>query len=212
MFTPTFGVMQHLDLSDEEAAALIKAPFSFNAPLRRGLVPPSRCGMVAAEFGFCRSVISGSRGRSIGRDVMNRNTVALFLLFGAGLLFAAPGIGANLIPMAAAQMPNICPPGQTFVIAQGKCVAAQPTVRCPEGQEFDAQTNRCVTARSAVRCPEGQEFDARTNRCVTARSAVRCPEGQDFDAQTNRCVTARSAVRCPGGQEFDAQTNRCVTR
>jgi hypothetical protein len=49
--TPISGVMQHLDLSDEEAAALIKAPSSFNAPLRRGLVPPSRCGMVAAEFG-----------------------------------------------------------------------------------------------------------------------------------------------------------------
>jgi len=98
---------------------------------------------------------------------MNRKTAALFLLFGAGLLFAALGIAANLVPMAAAQMPNVCPPGQTFVIAQGKCVAAQPAVRCPEGQEFDAQTNRCVTARSAVRCPDGQEFDARTNRCVT---------------------------------------------
>jgi hypothetical protein len=53
---------------------------------------------------------------------MSRKTAALFLLFGAGLLFAALGIAANLVPMAAAQMPNICPPGQTFVIAQGKCV------------------------------------------------------------------------------------------
>ena len=96
---------------------------------------------------------------------MNRKTAALFSLFGAGLLFAALGI----VPMAAAQMPNVCPPGQTFVIAQGKCVAAQPAVRCPEGQEFDAQTNRCVTGRSAVRCPQGQELDARTNRCVTIR-------------------------------------------
>ena len=78
---------------------------------------------------------------------MRRKTVALFLLFGAGLLFAALGIAANLVPMAAAQMPNVCPPGQTFVIAQGKCVTAQPEVRCPEGQEFDARTNRCVTIR-----------------------------------------------------------------
>jgi hypothetical protein len=61
---------------------------------------------------------------------MNRKTAALFLLFGAGLLLAALGIGANLVPMAAAQMPNICLPGQTFVIAQGKCVAAQPAVKC----------------------------------------------------------------------------------
>ncbi len=38
--------------------------FSFNAPCGRGLVLPSRCGMVAAEF---LPVISGSRGRSIGR-------------------------------------------------------------------------------------------------------------------------------------------------
>jgi hypothetical protein len=141
---------------------------------------------------------------------MKRKTVALFLLFGVGLVIAALGIGANLVPMAAAQ--NICPPGQTFVLSQGGCVATQqPAVRCPEGQEFDAQTNRCVTSRSAVRCPEGQEFDARTNRCVTPRSAVRCPEGQEFDAQTNRCVTGRSAVRCPQGQEFDARTNRCLT-
>ena len=121
--------------------------------------------------------------------VMYRKTAALFSLFGAGLLFAALGIGANLVPMAAAQMPNICPPGQTFAIAQGKCVTAQPAVRCPEGQEFDAQTNRCATPRSAVRCPEGQEFDAQTNRCATARSAVRCPGGQEFDARANRCVT-----------------------
>ena len=77
---------------------------------------------------------------------MNRKTAALFLLFGAGLLFAELAIGANFVPMAAAQIPNVCPPGQTFVIAQGKCVAAQPAVRCPEGQEFDARTNRCVTS------------------------------------------------------------------
>ena len=102
-----------------------------------------------------------------GRDVMYRKTAALFSLFGAGLLFAALGIGANLVPTAAAQMPNICPPGQTFVIAQGKCMTTQPAVKCPEGQEFDTQTNRCATARSAVRCPGGQEFDARANRCVT---------------------------------------------
>ena len=98
---------------------------------------------------------------------MYRKTAALFSLFGAGLLFAALNIGANLVPTAAAQMPNICPPGQTFVIAQGKCVTTQPAVKCPEGQEFDAPTNRCVTARSVVRCPGGQEFDARANRCVT---------------------------------------------
>jgi hypothetical protein len=99
---------------------------------------------------------------------MYRKTAALFWLFGAGLLFAALGIGANLVPMAAAQ--NVCPPGQTFVLSQGGCVATQqPAARCPEGQEFDAQTNRCVTGRSAVRCPESQEFDARTNRCVTIR-------------------------------------------
>ena len=84
---------------------------------------------------------------------MNRKTAALFLLFGAGLLFAALGIAANLVPMAAAQMPNICPPGQTFVIAQGRSMTARSAVGCPEGQEFDAQTNRCVTARWAVRCP-----------------------------------------------------------
>ena len=96
---------------------------------------------------------------------MKRKTVALFLLFGVGLVFAALGIGANLVPMAAAQ--NVCPPGQTFVLSQGGCVTTQPAARCPEGQEFDAQTNRCVTARSAVRCPESQEFDPRTNRCVT---------------------------------------------
>ena len=119
---------------------------------------------------------------------MNRKTAALFSLFGAGLLFAALGIAANLVPMAAAQ--NVCPPGQTFVLSQGGCVATQqPAVRCPEGQEFDAQTNRCVTGRSAVRCPEGQEFDAQTNRCMTMRSAVRCPESQEFDPRTNRCVT-----------------------
>src|SRR3984893_2772939 len=181
--------------------------FSFNAPWGRGLVLPSRCGMVAAEF---LPVISGSRGRSIGRGVMKRKTVALFLLFGVGLVIAALGIGANLVPMAAAQ--NVCPPGQTFVLSQGGCVATQqPAVRCPEGQVFDAQTNRCATSRSAVRCPEGQEFDAQTNRCVTGRSAVRCPESQEFDARTNRCVTGRSAVRCPESQEFDARTNRCVT-
>src|SRR5258707_2903099 len=98
---------------------------------------------------------------------MYRKTAALFSLFGAGLLFAALSIGATLVPTAAAQMPNICPPGQTFVIAQGKCVTTQPAVKCPEGQEFDTQTNRCATARSAVRCPGGQEFDARANRCVT---------------------------------------------
>src|ERR1700724_1025297 len=114
---------------------------------------------------------------------MYRKTAALFSLFGAGLLFAALGIGANLVPTAAAQMPNICPPGQTFVIAQGKCVTTQPAVKCPEGQELDTQTIRCVAARSSVRCPEGQEFDAQTNRCVTARSAVRSPGGQEFDAR-----------------------------
>src|SRR3984893_11232266 len=186
-------------------------PSSFNAPLAAVSCRPR--GMVwCRPSRFYRSVSSGARGRSIGRGVMYRKTVSLFSLFGAGLLFAGLGIGANFVPMAAAQLPNVCPPGQTFVIAQGKCVTAQAAVRCPEGQEFDAQTNRCVTPRSAVRCPEGQEFDAQTNRCVTARSAVRCPEGQEFDAQTNRCVTARSAVRCPGGQEFDARANRCVTR
>jgi hypothetical protein len=141
--------------------------------------------------------------------MMGRKTAPFFLLFGVGLVFAALGIGANVVPMAAAQ--TICPPGQTFVIAQGKCVTTQPTtqpaVRCPQGQVFDAQTNRCVTAQ--VRCPQGQEFDAQTNRCVTAQ--VRCPQGQEFDAQTNRCVTAQPAVRCPQGQVFDAQTNRCVT-
>ena len=121
---------------------------------------------------------------------MYRKTAALCSLFGAGLLFAALSIGANLVPMAAAQ--NVCPPGQTFVLSQGGCVATQqPAVRCPEGQVLDAQTNRCVTSRSAVRCPEGQEFDAQTNRCVTGRSAVRCPQGQEFDARTNRCVTIR---------------------
>jgi len=51
--------------------------FSFNAPWGRSLVLPSQCGMVAAEF---LPVISGSRGRSIGRGVMKRKTVALFLL------------------------------------------------------------------------------------------------------------------------------------
>jgi hypothetical protein len=51
---------------------------------------------------------------------MYRKTAALFSLFGAGLLFTTLGIGANLVPMAAAQMPNICPPGQTFVIAAGQ--------------------------------------------------------------------------------------------
>jgi hypothetical protein len=139
--------------------------------------------------------------------MMGRKTAPFFLLFGVGLVFAALGIGAKVVPMAVAQ--NICPPGQTFVIAQGGCVTTQPTtqpaVRCPQGQVFDAQTNRCVTAQ--VRCPQGQEFDAQTNRCVTAQ--VRCPQGQVFDAQTNRCVTAQ--VRCPQGQVLDAQTNRCVT-
>ncbi len=100
-------------------------------------------------------------GRNVSEDS------GAFLALWRGPSIRRVGIGANLVPMAAAQMPNICPPGQTFVIAQGKCVAAQPAVRCPEGQEFDAQTNRCVTARSAVRCPGGQEFDARANRCVT---------------------------------------------
>src|SRR5271167_3796943 len=80
--------------------------------------------------------------------MMGRKTVPFFLLFGVGLVFAALGIGANVVPMAAAQ--NICPPGQTFVLLQGKCVTtrptAQPAVRCPQGQVFDAQTNRCVTA------------------------------------------------------------------
>jgi hypothetical protein len=76
---------------------------------------------------------------------MYRKTAPLFSLFGAGLLFAALGIRANLVPMAAAQMPNICPPGQTFVIAPGKCVSARSAVRCPKGQEFDARANRCVT-------------------------------------------------------------------
>jgi hypothetical protein len=99
------------------------------APLfvQRALGPRSRIAIAVwyshCRVRFCRSVISGSRGRSIGRGVMNRKTAALFLFFGAGLLFAALGIGANLVPMAAAQMPNICPPGQTFVIAQGGCVA-----------------------------------------------------------------------------------------
>jgi hypothetical protein len=108
--------------------------------------------------------------------MMGRKIALFFLLFGVGLVFAALGIGAKVVPMAAAQ--NICPPGQTFVIAQ----------------EFDAQTNRCVTAQ--VRCPQGQAFDAQTNRCVTAQ--VRCPQGQAFDAQTNRCVTAGLVPSLPG--------------
>jgi len=106
---------------------------------------------------------------------MGRKAALFFLLFGAGLVFAALGIGANVVPMAAAQ--TICPPGQTFVFAQGKCVTTQPTaqpaVRCPQGQEFEAQTNRCVTAQ--VRCPQGQEFDAQTNRWVTAGLVPRLP-------------------------------------
>jgi hypothetical protein len=134
--------------------------------------------------------------------MMGRNTAPFFLLFGVRLVFAALGIGANVVPMAAAQ--TICPAGQTFAIAQGKCVTTRPTtqpttqpaVRCPQGQEFDAQTNRCVTAQ--VRCPQGQEFDAQTNRCVTAQPAVRCPQGQVFDAQTNRCVTAGLVPSLPG--------------
>jgi hypothetical protein len=124
--------------------------------------------------------------------MMGRKIAPFFLLFGVGLVFAALGIGAKVVPMAAAQ--NICPPGQTFVIAQGGCVTTQPAVRCPQGQEFDAQTNRCVTAQ--VRCPQGQAFDAQTNRCVTAQ--VRCPQGQAFDAQTNRCVTAGLVPSLPG--------------
>ena len=134
-----------------------------------------------------------------GEEVMmGRKTAPFFLLFGVGLAFAALGIGANVVPMAAAQ--TICPPGQTFVIAQGGCVTTQPTtqpaVRCPQGQVFDAQTNRCVTAQ--VRCPQGQVFDAQTNRCVTAQPAVRCPQGQVFDAQTNRCVMAGLVPSRPG--------------
>jgi hypothetical protein len=58
--------MQHLDLSDEEAAALIKAPFSFNAPLRRGLVPPVAVWYGLCRVRFCRSVISGSRAVQLG--------------------------------------------------------------------------------------------------------------------------------------------------
>ena len=131
---------------------------------------------------------------------------AAFFVFGAWLLLGTSGIGANLIPSAAAQMPNVCPPGQTFVITQGKCAPTQtqqPAVNCPQGQQYDAQTSRCVTS---VRCPESQQYDAQTNRCVTS---VRCPEGQQYDAQTNRCVTAPSAVRCPQGQRYDAATSRC---
>jgi hypothetical protein len=112
---------------------------------------------------------------------MRKGRMALFSVLGA---FA---VAAGVISDAAAQMPNICPPGQTFVIAQGKCVATptqQPAVNCPTGQQYDAQTNRCVTASSAVRCPEGQEYDSRANRCVT----IRCPQGQRYDAATNRCL------------------------
>ncbi len=92
----------------------------------------------------------------------------LVLSFSVAVVVGALGIRADIVPMAAAQVPTVCPPGQTFVISQGRCVAAQPAVRCPEGQEYDARSNRCVTPRSAVRCPEGQQFDARSNRCVTA--------------------------------------------
>ena len=96
-----------------------------------------------------------------GRDVSEDSGAFL-------ALWRGPSIRRlGYLPMAAAQMPNICPPGQTFVIAQGRSMTARSAVGCPEGQEFDAQTNRCVTARSVVRCPGGQEFDARANRCVT---------------------------------------------
>ena len=142
-------------------------------------------------------------GRSPSRPLeglMKRKTAAFFLVFGTSLLFAPLGIGTNLVPTAVAQMPNICPPGQTFVVSQGKCVAAQPAVRCPEGQEYDTATNRCVTPRSAVRCPEGQEYDTATNRCVTPRSTVRCPQGQQYDATTNRCVTAGMVPGLPNPQ------------
>ena len=152
------------------------------------------------KFLFGRATLPLPTGVAFGGEklMMGRKAAPFFLLFGVGLVFAALGIGANVVPMAAAQ--TICPPGQTFVFAQGKCVttqpAAQPAVRCPQGQEFDAQTNRCVTAQ--VRCPQGQEFDAQTNRCVTAQAAVRCPQGQVFDAQTNRCVTAGLVPSLPG--------------
>jgi hypothetical protein len=126
--------------------------------------------------------------------------VALFLCFGVGLVFAA--LGANVVPMAAAQ--NICPPGQTFAIAQGGCVATQPStqpstqpgVNCPQGQRYNAQTNQCVTAQ--VNCPQGQTYDAQSNRCMTAR--IQCPQGQLLDTQTNRCVTSGSVPNLPGLQ------------
>ena len=126
-------------------------------------------------------------------------------LFGALLLFSALGFGGNAIPQAAAQMPNVCPPGQTFVITQGKCMPTQtqqPAVQCPQGQQLNAQTNQCVT----VNCPQGQQYNAQTNQCVTA---VNCPAGQQYNAQTNQCVTA---VNCPAGQRYDVVTRLCVPR
>jgi hypothetical protein len=102
-------------------------------------------------------------------------------LVGALLLAGALGFQQN----AAAQMPNVCPPGQTFVIAQGKCVATpaqQPAVNCPQGQTFNAQTNQCVTA---VNCPQGQQYNAQTNQCVTA---VQCPTGQRYDPVAKVCA------------------------
>jgi hypothetical protein len=161
MFTPICGVMQHLDLSDEEAAALIKAPFSFNAPLRRGLVPPSRCGMVAAEFGFCRSVTSGSRGRSIGRDVMNRNTVALFLLFGAGLLFAAVGIGANLVPRPRPKCQIFARPARRSSSRRANAWRRSP--------RSDARRLRSSTLRRTGASRSDRRSDARGARSSTLR-------------------------------------------
>ena len=101
---------------------------------------------------------------------MGKARTTLFSVFGAWLLLSSFVIAACLIPDAAAQMPNVCPPGQTFVITQGKCMPTQtqqqPAVNCPTGQQYDAQTNRCVTSPSAVRCPQGQRYDAVTNRCL----------------------------------------------
>jgi hypothetical protein len=61
---------------------------------------------------------------------MSQWTTARFFVFGMRLLAAAFIIAASPIPEAAAQMPNICPSGQTFVVAQGKCIVDANSAAC----------------------------------------------------------------------------------
>ena len=102
---------------------------------------------------------------------MGRKTAAFGLRLGAGLVFVAMIVAANLLSTPATAQGN-CPPGQVFVPLENKCVGlggVGPAQRCPQGEELDASTNRCVAAGRGVRCPQGQEFDQSTNRCVSVR-------------------------------------------